>query len=204
VAPFEQVCVPKDDVGCIKGGSVPLLPSSPGLLTSASSSSFEDLSLYTDYQQTSRSCHVTQRFWHDHHGVTHRSPRPSIPTPALRPESSLHCDQCCITGRTHDGSQVIDTGRLSCVLSLAQSESFRSFHAKRPTHTAHAPTSRLEQPPQYTCYTWQTINHKDLEYYQWMKTKIIAFPWMESRSLIFLIPGRITLGPCQAILTPGS
>ena len=170
MAPIEQVCVPKDDVGCIKGGSIPLLPKSPRLRFFASSGSSEDISRSTDYQQTSNSYHVcphtaTQRFSHDHHGVTHRSPRPSKPTPAFRSESSLHYDQCCIAGRTH-GSQVIDTGRLRCVLSLAQSESFRSFHAKRLTHPAHAPTSRLEWPPQYTCYSWHTINHKDPEYYQ--------------------------------------
>jgi hypothetical protein len=38
VAPFEQVCVPEDNVGCIKSGSIPHLSTSPGLLTFASSS----------------------------------------------------------------------------------------------------------------------------------------------------------------------
>ena len=54
VAPFEQVCVPKDNVGCIKGGSIPSLSTSPVLRFFAFSGSSEDISRSTEYQQTSK------------------------------------------------------------------------------------------------------------------------------------------------------
>jgi hypothetical protein len=103
----------------------------------------------------------------DHHGLAHRLPRSSIPIQALTPGA------LCTTINAISPAEL--TAAKSSILmnyaytfsleagalSLAKSEAcarFTNCSCQENRPTGSAPTSRLDQSPQFTCYAWQLIN----------------------------------------------